>query len=88
MSVAPATIRYFAWVRSRLGCSQEDITLPADGLPLEDIAAEIAQRSEAHAAIFNRPEGLKAAINKEYASLTDRAMPGDEIAFFPPVTGG
>ena len=48
----------------------------------------LQEQSPSHAVIFGRPEALKAAINKQYADLSALVMPGDEVAFFPPVTGG
>ena len=82
------TIKYFAWVRVRLNRSHEAITLPEQGMTLAEIADKLTAHSEAHHAIFTRPEALKAAINKEYAALDALVKPGDEVAFFPPVTGG
>ena len=82
------TVRYFAWVRARLDRAQDTITLPEAGMSLRAIADMLTTHSEAHHVIFSRPEALKASINKEYAALDAVAKPGDDVAFFPPVTGG
>ncbi|MEO0392710.1 MAG: MoaD/ThiS family protein [Pseudomonadota bacterium] len=82
------TIRYFAWVRTRLNRAEDDVTIPAAGMRLQDLAIMLQEQSTSHAVIFGRPEALKAAINKQYADLSALVMPGDEVAFFPPVTGG
>ena len=85
---ANTKIRYFAWVRSRLDRAEDTIAVPAGGTNLRDIAKQLQSLSDAHGVIFERPEVLKVAINKEYADLDDAVQPGDEVAFFPPVTGG
>ncbi|MBV6631969.1 MAG: molybdopterin converting factor subunit 1 [Alphaproteobacteria bacterium] len=82
------TIKYFAWVRSRLDLAGETVELSNSATTIADLMTQLAGRSESHAAVFNKPEGLKAAVNQEFAEATTPVKPGDEVAFFPPVTGG
>ncbi len=73
------TVRYFASIREKLGKSEEFIDL--EGITS---VAEVWAR----AARAPLPANLLAAINQEYARLDQPVRPGDEVAFFPPVTGG
>jgi sulfur-carrier protein len=81
-------IRYFAWVRARLERSGDRIEIPAEGLSIAGIMDQLAGLSETHAAIFHAESGLKSALNQEFCEADAIAHPGDEVAFFPPVTGG
>lgn len=73
-------IRYFAALREQLGCDQQQI--PANGV--ETVADVWAQVSGGKPL----PEQLLCSINMEYANRTSPVKSGDEVAFFPPVTGG
>jgi len=73
------TVRYFASLRERLGRSQEQ--LPAAGIIS---AAEVWGR----VCPDPMPANTLIAINQEYASPDSPVKAGDEVAFFPPVTGG
>lgn len=85
---APVTIRYFAWVRARLGRDSDQLPLPENGETVRQIIARLAGLSADHAAVFADPARLKAAINQQFAELDATVRPGDELALFPPVTGG
>jgi molybdopterin synthase sulfur carrier subunit len=73
------SVRYFASIRERFGRSGDEVV--AEGL--RD-AADIWRRVSSDAP----PANLLVAINQEYATLDTAVKPGDEVAFFPPVTGG
>jgi molybdopterin synthase sulfur carrier subunit len=73
------TVRFFASVRERLGKEQEII----DSAGVSNVA-DVWQRS-AQTAL---PDNLLAAVNMEYARPDQPVRDGDEVAFFPPVTGG
>ena len=79
---------YFAWVKARTGMGSEEIELPPDVKDLGGLVDWLAQRSPGHAAAFADRETVKAAVNHEYAELDHPIVPTDEVAFFPPVTGG
>ena len=81
-------ILYFAWLRERTGCGEEQVNLPAG---VEDIAGLIAwlrSRSEAFATAFAHSKLVRCAVNQVFADPETPIGAGDEIAFFPPVTGG
>lgn len=84
----PVTILYFAWLRERVGLSEETLALPGDGMTIADIVGVLAARSPGHAAAFANRRTIRCALNQEFADPAASVAPGDEVAFFPPVTGG
>jgi molybdopterin synthase sulfur carrier subunit len=81
-------LRYFAWVRERIGKPEEDIELPASVTTVADLMGFLAQRGEEYAYAFENPKVIRAAVDRTHVRA-DRAIAGArEIAFFPPMTGG
>ena len=78
-------ILYFAWAREMVGIESEDAPAAANPAALAD---QLASRSSGHAALFADREPLKLAVNAEFASWDTPLTDGDEVAFFPAVTGG
>ena len=82
------TLQYFAWVRERMGCDGETITLPENistvGALLDHLVAKGAPYSEA----FAERVFIKSAVNERFADADTKITDSDDIAFFPPVTGG
>jgi molybdopterin synthase sulfur carrier subunit len=85
---APLTILYFAWLRERTGTSQESVTPPAGVATVGDLVGWLAARSPGHASAFANRRTVRCAVNQDFADPATRVGPGDEVAFFPPVTGG
>ena len=82
------TLRYFAWVRERVGKTEEVVDLPAGIRTVGDLVAWLAGRGEEYAYAFENPKVVRAAIDRTHARA-DAALTGArEIAFFPPMTGG
>lgn len=81
-------IRYFAWLRDHTGCAQEQLACPPDVKTISDLMSVISARSAAHAGAFAQDGIIRVAINQEFASFEDAISDEDEIAFFPPITGG
>lgn len=76
----PVTVKFFAGLRDSL--SLTDLTLPADGLStVGDVWRTATEGKDA-------PENLLCAVNHQHGSLDSAVNDGDEVAFFPPVTGG
>jgi molybdopterin converting factor subunit 1 len=84
----PLTILYFAWLRERIGATSEEIALPEGVRTVSALVDFLAARSPGHEAAFRNRRTVRAAVNQEFADLLDPVGPGDEVAFFPPVTGG
>jgi molybdopterin synthase sulfur carrier subunit len=78
---------YFAWVRERVGTDAEIVPLDKP-MALAALADLLAARSPGHAAALADLGRLRAAINGEFAPWSATAGPDDEVAIFPPVTGG
>jgi molybdopterin synthase sulfur carrier subunit len=84
----PLTILYFAWLRERTGSSHEEIALPDGVTTVSALVDFLSARSPGHAAAFQNRRTVRAAVNQEFADPSWPIKPGDEVAFFPPVTGG
>ncbi len=86
--MASVQVLYFAWLRERAGRSQERVELPDGVATVGGLMAHLAGLDEAHAAAFAHAGLVRAAVNQEFASPEAAVADGDEVAFFPPVTGG
>lgn len=82
------TILYFARLRTEVGFSEEKLDLPDDVTCLKDLVVWLRTRSEGHALALAPGSMLKMAVNQEYGDWETPVAGSDEIAFFPPVTGG
>lgn len=80
------TIKYFARLREQLG-PLERIDYQA-GMTLAGLRDFLIARGGAHAAALDRAQFLRAARNQQMADEAEALADGDEVAFFPPVTGG
>jgi sulfur-carrier protein len=79
---------YFAWVRERLGKTEELIDPPAGVATIGELMAWLARRDEQYAHAFENAKVIRAAIDHRHVR-SDAAIAGaSEIAFFPPMTGG
>ena len=81
-------IRYFAWLRDDTGCGQEEMPCPRDVNTINDLVDFLSQQDEKYKRAFARKDVIRVALNHEFASFDDAISDQDEIAFFPPVTGG
>jgi sulfur-carrier protein len=79
---------YFASVRQTLGKAEETIALPAGIATVADLAAFLAAQGPAYTAVFADTARLRVAVNQVHARLDEPVSDADEVAFFPPVTGG
>lgn len=82
------TLRYFAWVRERIGKTEETVDLPADVATVGQLVGWLAQRGEEYAYAFENPGVIRAAIDRAHVTSTTAVTGAREIAFFPPMTGG
>ena len=79
---------YFAALRERMGRTEEDLALPPGVATVQDLVRYLSGRDPAGAAAFAQPGLVRAAVNQEFAPPSTPVRDGDEVAFFPPVTGG
>ena len=82
------TLRYFAWVRERIGKTEEVVDLPARTRTVGDVVAWLAGRGEEYAYAFENPKVVRAAIDRAHVRADATVAGAREIAFFPPMTGG
>jgi molybdopterin synthase sulfur carrier subunit len=81
-------LKYFAWVRERIGKAEEVLDPPADIRTVGELMGWLAKRGEEYAHAFATPRVIRAAIDHTHVR-TDATIAGArEIAFFPPMTGG
>lgn len=81
-------ILYFAWLKEKTGVSSEDYPLAEDVENVSDLVAVLKIRSEGFAAAFENPDLVRVAVNQDHVDLNHPLCDADEVAFFPPVTGG
>ena len=82
------TLLYFAWVRQKIGTSEEHIPLPAHVTTVAELIEFLRLRGDGYAEVFGETARLRAAVNQEHVPFQTNIGDGDEVAFFPPVTGG
>ena len=82
-------IIYFAWVREKTGISEEQIDkLPDNIKTVADLINWQSKRGNGFSDAFNDSKAIRVAINQEYSTQDKKIKITDEVAFFPPVTGG
>ena len=79
-------VRFFASLREQLGAA-EALSLPV-GSTVADARGALAARSSAHAQALARGRAVRCALNQALCAESAPLADGDELAFFPPVTGG
>ena len=81
-------IKYFSWIKEHIGKSEEQIELPDHVKNINELINYLNEIDEKYNLIFEKKELIKIAVNKTYSSFDTNISDNDEIAFFPPVTGG
>ena len=79
---------YFAWVRERIGKTEEEIAPPAEVRTVGDLVQWLAGRGEGHAYAFENPKLIRVALDRVHARPEAAIAGAREAAFFPPMTGG
>lgn len=88
MSAQSIKILYFAWVRERIGRAEEHVSVPAHVATIADLVQWLRQKGPEYDEAFQRPEIVRAALDRTHARPSAPIAGASEIAFFPPVTGG
>ncbi|WP_158808761.1 molybdopterin converting factor subunit 1 [Beijerinckia sp. L45] len=79
---------YFAWVRERIGKTEEILLPPAEVATVADLIAWLKQKGEGYDAAFENGSTIRAAIDHTHVKHDAAIAGAREIAFFPPMTGG
>ncbi|MBL6931538.1 MAG: molybdopterin converting factor subunit 1 [Rhodospirillales bacterium] len=81
-------ILYFSWVRDRIGVGSEELNPPESVTNVEGLVDWLKARGEGYQKAFDDVTIIRAAVNQEHVKFNHIVGQNDEIAFFPPVTGG
>ena len=81
-------IKYFSWIKEHIGKSEEQIILPSHIININQLINYLSEMDEKYNLLYEKKELIKIAVNKTYSSFDTKISNSDEIAFFPPVTGG
>ena len=81
-------ILYFSWIKDKLGKSEENIILHNKIKTVDELITFLQKEDEVYKEIFKDTNAIKVSINMEIANFKDTITNQDEIAFFPPMTGG
>lgn len=79
---------YFAWLRSRLGVGEEQVAPPPEVATVAQLVDWLGARGPAWQAALADRSRLRVAVNQDYVGFDHPVRAGDEVALFPPVTGG
>jgi molybdopterin synthase sulfur carrier subunit len=82
------TVRYFASIREKLGCADETLELPAGIDSVQGLLEHLKQQRGQAWEVGLKNSAVLVAVNQSVAKMSAAIKDGDEIAFFPPVTGG
>jgi molybdopterin synthase sulfur carrier subunit len=81
-------VKYFAWVRERIGVAEETVEPPASVRTVGDLIGWLSARGDTYAYAFETPKVIRAAIDQAHVKPDATIAGAREIAFFPPMTGG
>ncbi len=81
-------LRYFAWVRERIGKAEEQAELPSDVVTIADLMDWLVLRGPEYEHAFEAPKTIRASMDQAHVRHDTPIAGAQEIAFFPPMTGG
>ncbi len=79
---------YFAWLRARIGVAEEEVSLPPEVRDVAELVLWLRRRGANYAEALKEPKAVRVAVNQDYVGHDHPLRDGDEVALFPPVTGG
>ena len=79
---------YFGWVRTQIGISGETLEPPAEITDVRTLVEWLKKRGESYRVALEDLTTIRVAINQEMANLDSTVSSEDEVALFPPMTGG
>lgn len=82
------TLLYFASLREAVGVSREQVSLASGSSTVSAVVEELRQRDARWTEAFAPDKTWRVAVNQQMANASTPVRAGDEVAFFPPVTGG
>ena len=79
---------YFAWLRAKIGTAEEELALPPQVFDVNGLLLWLKSRGPGYAEALKDLGTVRVAVNQDYVGPDFRIRDGDEVAIFPPVTGG
>ncbi len=86
--MAEVTLLYFSWVRDKIGRAEERTPLPDGITTISQLLDHLGKLDQTYATAFAEQDKIRAALNEETVSFDTTLQDGDELALFPPMTGG
>ena len=81
-------ILYFSWIKDKVGKSVEEVDITAEVKNIQQLINFLTEKSNSHKEAFSDLEAIRYSINMQTADIKDEIKDDDEVAFFPPMTGG
>ena len=81
-------IKYFSWVKDQIGEESENIKITEEIITVNDLINFLKKKNDKYAKTFDDFSVIRCAVNMEVTDLNHKISDNDEIAFFPPMTGG
>ncbi len=81
-------ITFNSWLKTTLGCDEEEIELPSSVVTISDLAELLGERHKSASTIFEIPEALRYVVDRRYVTADHRIADVDAVEIYPPVTGG
>ena len=81
-------VLYFSWLREKIGTSEETVSLPPEVADVQGLVDWLKGRGDAYAEALADMRTVRVAVNQAYVQPDHPVAEGDEVALFPPVTGG
>ena len=79
---------YFAWLRAKIGTAEEELALPSQVRDVNGLLEWLKSRGPNYAEALKDLSTVRVAVNHDYVGPDQPVSDGDEVAIFPPVTGG
>ena len=81
-------IKYFSWLRDRIGIEEEDLELELESISVKELIDLLAKKSDRHFEALKDTSIIRCAVNLEVVNFDHKIGKNDEVALFPPMTGG
>ena len=81
-------ILYFSWIKDKLAKSEDNITIDENIKTVDDLIKLLKNIDDNYYNVFADMSLIKLSINMETCNFDDKVSNKDEVAFFPPMTGG
>jgi sulfur-carrier protein len=79
---------YFAWLRAKIGTAEEELRLPPQVHDVNALLQWLKSRGPGYAEALKNSDAVRVAVNQDYVGPEHAISDRDEVAIFPPVTGG